>query len=198
MLSKYIILPLISALIGYLTNVVAIKMLFWPRMPINLLFFSLQGLLPKRKMQLASSLGDLVEEQLLSLDDLFEKIDTPEVRKIVSQQIVMAVRDRLGDIIPTIIPVKITKVVADGVERLILQEIDNIFNRIMESGQEYLKNEIKISRIVENKVNAFNLDQLEKLIRSVSSPELRAIEILGGVLGLIIGIIQDGILWLLS
>jgi uncharacterized membrane protein YheB (UPF0754 family) len=198
LLSKYIILPLISALIGYLTNVVAIKMLFWPRMPINLLFFSLQGLLPKRKMQLASSLGDLVEEQLLSLDDLFEKIDTPEVRKIVSQQIVMAVRDRLGDIIPTIIPVKITKVVADGVERLILQEIDNIFNRIMESGQEYLKNEIKISRIVENKVNAFNLDQLEKLIRSVSSPELRAIEILGGVLGLIIGIIQDGILWLLS
>ncbi|MGI5911889.1 MAG: DUF445 domain-containing protein [Syntrophomonadaceae bacterium] len=197
-MSKYIILPLISALIGYLTNVVAIKMLFWPRMPINLLFFSLQGLLPKRKMQLASSLGDLVEEQLLSLDDLFEKIDTPEVRKIVSQQIVMAVRDRLGDIIPTIIPVKITKVVADGVERLILQEIDNIFNRIMESGQEYLKNEIKISRIVENKVNAFNLDQLEKLIRSVSSPELRAIEILGGVLGLIIGIIQDGILWLLS
>lgn len=197
-MSQFIILPLISALIGYITNVVAIRMLFRPRKPVNLLFFSLQGLLPKRRKQLASNLGNLVEEQLLSLDDLFMKVDTPEVREMASRQIITAVRDRLGDIIPHIIPAKITQIVADGVERLILQETDNIFSRILESGQEYLKSEIKVSKIVEDKVNAFDLDQLEKMILGISSPELRAIEILGGVLGLIIGIIQDGILWLLS
>ena len=42
------------------------------------------------------------------------------------------------------------------------------------------------------------LDQLEDMIRGISSPEIRAIEILGGVLGLIIGIVQDGILLLLG
>ena len=47
-------------------------------------------------------------------------------------------------------------------------------------------------------MNDFDLDQLEEMIRGVSSPELRAIEILGGVLGLIIGIVQDGILLLLG
>ena len=57
---------------------------------------------------------------------------------------------------------------------------------------------IKVSKIVEDKVNDFDLDQLEEMIRGVSSPELRAIEILGGVLGLIIGIVQDGILLLLG
>ena len=71
---KFILIPLISAFIGYLTNVVAIRMLFWPRQPVNLLFFQLHGLLPKRRAELASSLGNLVEEQLLSLDDLFEKL----------------------------------------------------------------------------------------------------------------------------
>jgi len=197
-LSQYIILPLISALIGYFTNVIAIKMLFWPRKPINLLFFSLYGLLPKRRMQLANSLGELVEEKLLSLDDLWEKVDTPEVRIMVSRQIIIAMRDRLEEIIPNIIPAKITQIVTDGMEKLILQEIDTIFNRIIESGQEYLKNEIKISKIVEDKVNALDLDQLEKMILGVSTPEIRAIEILGGILGFIIGIIQDGILWLLS
>lgn len=194
---KFFILPLISALIGYITNVVAIKMLFWPRRPVNLLLFKLHGLLPKRRAELASSLGKLVEEQLLSLDDLFEKINTPEVREIISRQIIAAVRDRLGEIIPRIVPAKVTQIIVDSLEKLIRQESEHMIRQIIDSGQEYLANEIQVSRIVEDKVNAFDLDQLEEMIRGVSSPELRAIEILGGVLGLIIGIIQDGILLLL-
>ena len=197
-MSKFIILPVVSALIGYLTNVVAIKMLFWPRQPVNLLFYELQGLLPRRRAELASSLGKLVEEQLLSLDDLFAKIDTPEVRETISQKTITVVRDRLGEIMPRIVPVKVTQLIIDGLEKIIRQEAESFIRQIIESGHEYLNNEIQVSQIVEDKVNAFDLNQLEKMIRGVSSPELRAIEILGGVLGLIIGIVQDGILILLS
>lgn len=195
---KFILIPLVSALIGYFTNVVAIRMLFWPRQPVNLLFFQLQGLLPKRRAELASSMGKLVEEQLLSMDDLFEKINTPEVRDKISRQIITVVRDRLGEIMPRIVPAKLTQVIADGLEKLIRQEAENIIRKTFQSGQEYLNDEIKVSKIVEDKVNEFDLDQLEKMIRGVSSPELRAIEILGGVLGLIIGLVQDGILLLLG
>jgi uncharacterized membrane protein YheB (UPF0754 family) len=195
---KFILIPLVSALIGYLTNVVAIKMLFWPRQPVNLLFFQLHGLLPKRRAEFASSLGKLVEEQLLSLDDLFEKINTPEVRETISRQIIIVVRDRLGEIMPRIVPAKVTQVIADGLEKIIRQEAENMIRKTFQSGQEYLNEEIKVSKIVEDKVNDFDLDQLEEMIRGVSSPEIRAIEILGGVLGLIIGIVQDGILLLLG
>ncbi|MDD3898771.1 MAG: DUF445 family protein [Syntrophomonadaceae bacterium] len=195
---KFILIPLVSALIGYFTNVVAIRMLFWPRQPVNLLFFQLQGLLPKRRAELASSMGKLVEEQLLSMDDLFEKINTPEVRDKISRQIITVVRDRLGEIMPRIVPAKLTQVIADGLEKLIRQEAENIIRKTFQSGQEYLNDEIKVSKIVEDKVNEFDLDQLEEMIRGVSSPELRAIEILGGVLGLIIGLVQDGILLLLG
>ncbi|MBC7076213.1 MAG: DUF445 family protein, partial [Syntrophomonadaceae bacterium] len=48
------------------------------------------------------------------------------------------------------------------------------------------------------KINSFDLNKLERMIREVSSSELRFIEILGGILGLIIGIFQVGILWMLS
>jgi uncharacterized membrane protein YheB (UPF0754 family) len=194
---KFIILPLISALIGYITNVVAIKMLFWPRRPVNLLVFKLHGLLPKRRAELAKSLGVLVEEQLLSLDDLFERINTPEVQEIISQQIIIAVRDRLGEIIPRIVPAKVTEIIILSLEKLIRQEAENMIRPIIKAGQEHLNREIQVSKIVEDKVNAFDLDQLEEMIRGISSPELRAIEILGGVLGLIIGLVQDGILLLL-
>ena len=73
-----------------------------------------------------------------------------------------------------------------------------MIRKTFQSGQDYLNNEIKVSKIVEDKVNEFDLDQLEEMIREVSSPELRAIEILGGVLGLFIGLVQDGILLFLS
>jgi uncharacterized membrane protein YheB (UPF0754 family) len=58
--------------------------------------------------------------------------------------------------------------------------------------------EIRVKRIVEEKINSFDLNKLERMIREVSSSELRFIEILGGILGLIIGIFQVGILWMLS
>jgi uncharacterized membrane protein YheB (UPF0754 family) len=195
---KFILIPLVSALIGYLTNVVAIRMLFWPRQPVNLIFFKLHGLLPKRRAELASSLGQLVEEQLLSMDDLFEKINTPEVRDKISKLIITAVKSRLGEVMPRILPGKVTQVIVDGFEKIIRQEAENLIRKSFQAGQEYLNEEIKVSQIVEDKVNEFDLDQLEEMIRGISSPEIRAIEILGGVLGLIIGIVQDGILLLLG
>ena len=44
---------------------------------------------------------------------------------------------------------------------------------------------------------AFPVEQLERLIVEVASRELRSIEVLGGVLGGVIGLVQAGLLhWL--
>ena len=52
-------------------------------------------------------------------------------------------------------------------------------------------------RIVEDKVAAFPVERLESLIVEVASRELRAIEVLGGVLGAAIGLAQAGLMaWL--
>lgn len=41
--------PLIGGFIGWLTNWVAIKMLFYPREPKKILFVTFQGIFPKTK-----------------------------------------------------------------------------------------------------------------------------------------------------
>jgi len=53
-------------------------------------------------------------------------------------------------------------------------------------------------RIVEEKIMAFNLLKLEKVVLSIAEKELKHIEILGGVLGFIIGLFQLLVLNLLS
>ncbi len=63
--------PLVGAVIGYITNAVAIKMLFRPARPVYIgkcrLPFT-PGLIPKEKARLAASIGDVVGADLLSED----------------------------------------------------------------------------------------------------------------------------------
>src|ERR1700754_2664710 len=79
-----IIIPVTSAFIGWASNWLLIKMLFHPLKPVRILGFTLQGIFPKRQMQLAQTLGALVSRELVSFSDLEEKITNPEsIKKIM-------------------------------------------------------------------------------------------------------------------
>ena len=76
--------PLIGAFIGYITNLVAIKMLFRPLRQIRLLSLPLPftpGILPKERHKLADSIGRMVEQELLTSEVLRERLARTEVRE---------------------------------------------------------------------------------------------------------------------
>lgn len=194
MIIKIISTLLISTLIGYITNVVAVKMLFWPRRPINLGFYTVQGILPKRQTQVATSLGELVDKELLSMDDVLERINTPEVQEKLVVKISELIKDRLSELLPRIIPPRLIQVIIETLDKVLHQESGKLIDQLFRSGQEFLTEEIHISKMVEDKVNAFDLKQLEDMIKGVSAPELTFIEVLGGVMGFTIGLVQIAIL----
>lgn len=189
-------IPVIGALIGYITNVFAIKMLFWPQQPFRLAFFELQGLLPKRQREIASSIGELIEERLLSLDDLFDSVDTPELRRRILTEVVQALKVRLRKTLLRITPDRLYRLIEDSLEKIVRQEADRIIHTAIKSGRESVTAQLSVQQMVEDKINAFDLNELERMIRHVSSTELRFIEILGGVLGFLLGLIQVAIILL--
>jgi len=189
-------IPLIGAFIGYITNVFAIKMLFWPRQPVKLVFFELQGLLPKRHREIASSIGELIEEQLLSIDDLIDYVDTPELRQRIVTEIVQVLKQRLSKTILRITPNKLYGLIEDSLEKVVRQEADHIIRQAIKSSRETVTSRTSVKLLVEDRINAFELNELEVMIRQVSHTELRFIEILGGVLGFLLGLIQVTIILL--
>ena len=189
-------IPLIGAFIGYITNVFAIKMLFWPRQPVKLVFFELQGLLPKRHREIASSIGELIEEQLLSIDDLIDYVDTPELRQRIVTEIVQVLKQRLSKTILRITPNKLYGLIEDSLEKVVRQEADHIIRQAIKSSRETVTSRTSVKQLVEDRINAFELNELEVMIRQVSHSELRFIEILGGVLGFLLGLIQVTIILL--
>ena len=79
----WILPPLVGAFIGYITDVVAVKMLFRPLREIRLFGVRLPftpGVLPRERRKLADSIGSMVERELLTPGVLRERLAKTEVR----------------------------------------------------------------------------------------------------------------------
>lgn len=190
---SYILIPLISAFIGYVTNWIAIKMLFHPRKPIRILGITIQGIFPKRQQQFAEKLGKMVSNEFLSFQDIEEKISSPDNLKHILPEIEIHVdrflQERLTQLFP-MISMFIGEKTIQTMKNALLTELEAIFPVIIRKYVGGLQQQLDLEHIVVEKVKAFSTDQLEKLLYGIMSKEFRLVEVLGGVLGFLIGCLQ--------
>lgn len=188
-----LLIPVISAFIGWVTNWVAIKMLFHPREPKRFLGITLQGIFPKRQQQFAEKLGVLVSAELLSFADIESKISNPDNLKKIMPMIENHVDDFLRTRLSQEMPV-ISMFIGDKtIEKLkgsFMKEIEVLFPKVMKEYASNLKAELDIEQIVVQKVASFSSDKLENVLYQIMAKEFRFVEIIGAVLGFLIGALQ--------
>ncbi len=189
-LIKIAILSLIGAFIGYLTNVLAIKLLFRPIKPSK--FFKIQGVIPKRHKEIAVTIGEVVEEELLSVDEIVDKLiedtDKEEVLNGIKAKILDVIKKRfkMFAMFGSVIESTLDDIFESEGERLLDEMTENVMHKVT--------NSISIRQMVEDKIMELNLEEMENLIIKIAKNELTHIEYLGGVLGFVIGIIQGVII----
>ena len=82
--------PLIGALIGYLTNWLAVKMLFRPRKALYIGKLHVPftpGVIPRRQGALAGALGRMVSEMLVRKEDLKDSLCSEAVSRTVAKTV---------------------------------------------------------------------------------------------------------------
>lgn len=189
---ELVILPLVGALIGWTTNLIAIKLIFYPREPIivPLTGWKIHGLLPKRRVELARSIGSAIEKDLLPVEFLKEQVAEMELKKHVTEKLLVILQEKLEEKIPLFLPVSwranLQKYIIEWAELELDKNLDEF---IADFPEKFLANN-SLGELVEQRIMGFPLDRLEKLVIKVASRELKHIEILGGVLGLVIGLFQ--------
>lgn len=194
-MSNYTIwlLPVISAFIGWFTNWIAIKMLFHPRNPVKILGFTVQGIFPKRQRQFAIKLGQMVAGELLHFDQITEKLKDPAQLETLKPSIEKHIDDflhvRLKERIP-MLAMFAGESTLSKIKTGLQEEIDLLLPEVIGQYTDSISRQIDIEQMVTEKVTAFSSDKLEQILVQIMNKELRFVEILGGVLGFLIGIVQ--------
>ena len=187
------LIPIISAFIGWFTNWIAIKMLFHPKKPVKILGITFIGIFPKRQAQFAEKLGKLVSAELLSFQDIESKITNPDnINQLMPQidaHIDHFLRVKLADQMP-VMSMFIGEKTIQQMKSVFMTELTELFPGIMKSYMVNLQKHLDLEKIVIEKVKGFSSDKLEQILNDIMAKEFRFVEIIGGVLGFLIGIIQ--------
>ena len=198
---QFILIPVISAFIGWFTNWIAIKMLFHPKEPKRVLGVTFHGIFPKRQRKFAEKLGKMISEEFLSFEDIQEKITNPQnLKKLmptVEGHVDNFLRNKLSDEMP-FLSLFIGERTIRSLKNIFMQELETLFPQLMKNYAGHLEQELDLEKIVTEKVSAFSSDKLENILYQIMSKEFRFVELLGGVIGFIIGIIQVLISYFLS
>ena len=196
MLIKLALIVGIGAMIGWITNYVAIKMLFRPYKEINFGLFKIQGLIPKRKHEIAVSIADTVQKELISLKDVTSSLDGEELEI------------RMGNMIDKILDAKLEGELVKKFPMLAMFMSDDMLRKIksmiktsilenkdtiIEMFSNYLEEKVDFREIIIKNVDGFSLEKLEDITYSLARKELKHIEEVGAVLGGIIGFFQFGV-----
>lgn len=198
-LIKLMILALVGAAIGWFTNVLAIKLIFRPFHPIRIPILNLtfQGLIPKRKPELAKSIGEIVESELISIEEIIDRFIESENKSEMIFGIKRKIKKIAEQKLPAIIPSAIKMMLLDYIDDIIDREAEGAITELTEKMVHKATGQIKISQIIEEKINRFEIEKLESIILTIAQKELKHIEMLGGVIGFVIGLLQGLVLLLI-
>ena len=192
-MKQLLIMIFISATIGWITNWVAIKMLFRPHKEINFGLFKIQGLIPKRRTEIGTGIANIIQNELISVKDVISNIDRVEFSKRLNDLIDDVLDKNLKKKVKEKFPLlqmffsdKVAKDVGNTIKDIVMENQEKIF----EIFSNYAEENIDFEVIISDKISNFSLDKLEEIITFLAKKELKHIEVIGAILGMLIGAVQ--------
>ncbi len=191
--THYIIPVLLSTFTGWITTWIAVKMLFHPRKAINVFGLKVQGIFPKNQQLIAQKLGQVVSKEFLSFAEIEAKVTNPENLQQLKPEIEAHIDKFLKEKLSTVFPMLSMFIGEKTITQLkdaFLLELEGLFPMLMKSYMTKLEKDLDLEKIVTEKVASFSSDKLEEILNQITKKEFQFLELIGGVFGLLIGLVQ--------
>lgn len=185
-----IVFPLSCGIIGWITNVLAVKMIFRPSAPLALGAVRFQGVLPKHLEHFASQLAAIVVSEFVTVTSMVKAVDAsqvlasvqPEVERVV-ERLVNAVREAIqGPAAALLTDANVAQLRANF-ERQLVEEIPAAVDAVAERAEEV----VDLQDMVARTFFEMGPRRIEAIIYEVSRRELTFIELYGGLFGAMLG-----------
>lgn len=197
-LLQIILLAAVGCFIGWITNLIAVRLLFKPIKPVKLPFgLKIQGVIPARKSELAATIGDVIEKQLVSSGDILNHLvsekEIDDLKSVIVDNVVLILKNKL----PVFLHGFTDKTLKKQLDNFMQKDGEKYIRDMLEKAITGANKRISVSKMVSDKIEALDLVSFEEIVIGVVKKELRYIELLGAVLGFIIGILQGIVLLLI-
>ncbi|MBN1363964.1 MAG: DUF445 family protein [Syntrophaceae bacterium] len=187
-------IPVQGVLVGYVTNWLAIKMVFRPTKPKRYLGFKFQGLFHRRRKEVSKEYARLVTEEILNAKNIIKMVihgkERDNILLIIRQAIAMALI-RLSSYVP-VITNKTPIGFLDQIKHDISTEITS--DECLAQIENYVGKTLDIEKVIIEKYNLLNDIEYENVLRDIFREDEKILIGVGAVLGGLVGFFQ---MWLL-
>lgn len=193
----FTLLVIIGAFIGWITNKIAIKMLFRPINPHKILGVTFQGVFPRRKDQMAVSLADIIEKELLSKEVIMDQLLSEERIETIKGKLKEMIIEKLVEAIPPVAAMLVGGNIRTFVAKYMDKNGDRMFDQMIDEFRLVGFEGLNIREIVKKRIDSLDFAEFEKIIFGLMNKELRFVETIGLFLGALIGVVQYFVILLL-
>jgi uncharacterized membrane protein YheB (UPF0754 family) len=175
-------LPVAGALVGYVTNWIAIKLLFEPADPVDVLgLFQVQGMFESRQVEVSDEFGTFLEKRVLNASSLLKELasggDDGELHAFLRKQL------------PYPIP--------NHILTAAVKAIDMVANNPTDYPEvhRYVEDKLDIQHTLSSRLKLLSSTDFEDLLHPVFQEDEITLIATGGVLGAIAGLGQTQLGW---
>jgi uncharacterized membrane protein YheB (UPF0754 family) len=190
--------PAVTGLIGWITNLTAVKMIFYPANFLGVGPLGWQGILYKQGHKFATGTADMVSENLITSEELASRFDAKDLEEIIAKHMDPEIPATCEEIADEIAGSGTWEKLPQHVQQMIVSQVKlqsrAISKDVFESVQAQSTEMLDIHGIVYKQLSGKNVERLARLTKRIAKTEFKFIEVYGGVFGLLIGTVQAG-LW---
>ena len=196
----YIFMPISYALVGWLTNVLALKMTFYPLKFIGIPpYLGWQGIIPRKAHKMALHSVNIITNKLIGVHDISLRIHPKKVQDKLGPILLHTIENIFENIIHEF-NVDVVSLLPPNVKKRIYENIrkdaDKTVQEIVKSFQGNVDQLFSIENLVIRHLSGDNVKLMVEMFETVGWQEFRFIKLSGLIFGFLLGTIQS-VFWML-
>lgn len=186
-------LPLGGLIVGYLTNDLALRMIFSPLRPRNFIFFTFQGLFIKRQQEVAREYARIIAENIMTMPHIADAIFKGEAVDKLAAIIVRHIEDatdQTAGFNSALIKLTTGTQAYEALKRQVAQRFVEATPQYIHVIFDYTKQALDIEHTLREKMAALPAEEFVGFLRPVFQEDEMKLIIVGAILGMAAGFLQ--------
>jgi uncharacterized membrane protein YheB (UPF0754 family) len=186
-------LPIQGIIVGYLTNWLALEMIFRPFYEKKFLFIKYQGLFLKRQAAVADAYSKFVATKILTSRNILEEIifgrAADEVYSLIKKAIIRSFENTSSMAHP-ILTISMGSEKYLSIREEIVRRMSEIAPKSIDKIEKYVGESMDIENVMASRMRALPPDEFESILRSAFQEDELLLILIGAVLGALVGLGQ--------